>query len=90
MNDLRRYVTWFSRVTDELMGEETLRGVEADDLRELLHTDPLDPLYDCYPVTADERDWVQQHIQHRIRLDRYDYFIEAEAVTAHATSSSAA
>lgn len=83
-----RKLVWFRKDNDELVGRADLRGIPLRDLRTLFNSPPDDPnLYLCYEVGAVQKEAIQCHVEHRIRLDRYAYFVEAEAARSGARVS---
>ena len=83
---IRRYITWFDPHTERLVGEADLKGCPLSKLQELFGESADEPMYDCYPVTPDKLSALQPHIDHTIRLDRYEYFVEAEAAPVPETA----
>ena len=82
MYQISHMLRWFSRDTDELAGEEPLRGVTVEKLRRLFPNDDDPQRYLSYELTADQLDAVQRYVEHRIDLSRYAYVVEADAVTS--------
>lgn len=81
-----RKLYWFRRDTDEMVGSEPLRGVNLRDLRRIFDNPADDPkLHLSYEVTDRQRDFLQRHVAHHIRTDRYAYFVESETPAAVAT-----
>lgn len=79
-DQIERVLEWYQKDPGEaLVGEELLAGVDAGMLRELLDADPdADPdVLDTYEVEPHEVEALQPHVEHRIDLDAYDYFVAA-------------
>ncbi len=77
--DVERVLEWYEKDPGEaLVGDEPLRGISLDGLRDLFGPDPEDPaMYDVYEVEPREVERLQQAVDHRIDLDAYDYFVAA-------------
>ena len=71
---------WFDRKSDEMVGSAPLRGIDLATLRQLFDRPKADPMYDCYPVTARQTPRLQPGVDAPIQPDRYDYFVEADAI----------
>ncbi|MHB1155642.1 MAG: DUF7683 domain-containing protein [Phycisphaerales bacterium] len=71
---------WFDRKSDEMAGSAPLRGIHLATLQQLFGRSKADPMYDCYPVTARQTPRLQSCVDAPIQLDRYDYFVEADAI----------
>jgi hypothetical protein len=72
-----RTLTYFSKETDELVGELPLVGIDLAALQRIFHVEPDDPMYESYIVSPEHVPAIQPHVSETIDLDRYDYFIEA-------------
>lgn len=75
-----RVVRWFDRTTDELVGSAPIHGIELGDLQRMFGVGPDDPMYDCYAVTPVQASQLQAYVDAPMLLDRYDYFVEADAL----------
>jgi hypothetical protein len=63
-----------------LVGEAELRGVSLQDLQRLFNVGPDDPMWDCYRVCCEHVPGLLSYLDVTIELERYSYFVEAEAV----------
>jgi hypothetical protein len=63
---------------DELVGEWPIRGLTRQGLNELFGA--ADEMYDCYPVREEQAPALERATGIALDLDRYDYFVEADAV----------
>ena len=77
---VHRVLRWFDRVSDELVGSAPILGVKLVDLQRMFGVEPDNPMYDCYPVTPTQASQIQACVDAPILLDKYDYFVEADAV----------
>jgi hypothetical protein len=55
-----------------------IRGLELGDLQRLFGVH--DEMYDCHPVREEQVDALERATGATLDLDRYDYFVEADAV----------
>lgn len=78
-NDVERVLEWYEKDPGEaLVGEEPLRGIGLDDLRDLFQPDDDDPeMLDVYEVEPGEVERLQRAVTHLIDLEAYDYFVAA-------------
>ena len=83
---VRRYITWFDPQAERLVGEADLQNFPLSELQQLFGEPADQPMYDCYPITPEKLPALQPHVEHTIRLDRYDYFVEAEAASVPETA----
>lgn len=74
---INRTLTYFSKETDELVGEVPLAGIDLAGLQRIFHVEPDDPMYECYVVGPAHVLAIQPHVSETIDLDQYDYFVEA-------------
>ena len=77
--DVERVLEWYEKDPGEaLVGDEPLRGIGLDELRDLFSPDSEDPtMYATYEVEPKEVERLQRAVDHRIDLDAYDYFVAA-------------
>ena len=78
MAQVVRVLRAFRWDNDELAGEWPIRGLELPDLRELF--DASDEMYASYPVRREHVPTLERATGHAIDLDRYAYFVDADAV----------
>jgi hypothetical protein len=69
---------WFEKTSEWLVGEEPLRRVAPEELRQLLELAADDPIYNVYPVGEREAAWLQPRIVHVFDRDAYVYVVEAQ------------
>jgi hypothetical protein len=79
MYPVNRWLRWFAKSGDELIGEVPLDSLSLDALRALFGAPAHDPMYDSFPVRTEHIAILQSKVNHPIDLERYDYFVEADA-----------
>lgn len=77
---VRRVLRWFNRSTEELAGSAPIHGPSLMELQRMFRVEPDDPMYDCYPLESAQASQLQAYVDAPIRLNDYDYFVEADAV----------
>lgn len=77
--NVHRILRWFNREDDELVGSAPLHGINLTDLRRLFDVKDDDPMVDCYRVNAAHASQLQAYVDVPLLIDRYDYFVEADA-----------
>jgi hypothetical protein len=90
---VNRTLTEFSNTTDELVAEHELIGFELSKFKQQFNSkfkgafeagsENYDPLmYGCYPVTAEDVEFIRGYLAEPIAFDfvKYSYFVEATAV----------
>jgi hypothetical protein len=45
------------------------------ELQALFGESSNNPMYDCYPIGADQVGYLQSKLEHAIALDQYDYYL---------------
>lgn len=76
---VRRVLRWFDRESDELVGSAPLRGIGLPTLQQMFDVPSDNPMYDCFPVTPSQASQLQAYVDVPIELNRFDYFVEADA-----------
>ena len=66
---------------DFLAGEYPLNGIDLAALQALFDVPSEDPMYDCWEVGPEHAKVLQRHVEGRIDLDRYDYFVECSDIS---------
>ena len=81
---LIRVLRWFDPTTNELVDEAVLPAVTAEDLHRRFDTlDDVDAVL-CYPVTPKQAAFVGERSGVELDLERYNYFVEVDAVSVAA------
>ena len=75
-----RWLRWFDTRSEQLAGEKQLEGITLEDLQILFSVSADNPMYDCWRVEAVHVRRLEAAIGDRIDLDRFEYFVEADAV----------
>ncbi len=73
---LKYVLFWFSAKGDELVGEESLPNVTAEQVAEWFFLPDGDSLMDAYIVRASQRLYLSKLAKHKINLNKFDYFVE--------------
>lgn len=81
MPEVHRVILWFEKDPgDRFVGESEIQGAPLTDLQRLFGASATDPMYDCWPVGAEQVAGLTPYLAAPIKLDRYDYFGEADAI----------
>ena len=84
---LIRALRWFDSTTNELVDEAVLPAVTAKDLHKRSDTlDDVDAVL-CYAVTPKQAAFVAERSGVQLDLERYDYFVEVDAVSVAAETA---
>lgn len=79
-------VTWFLRSyrkqDDCLVEEYPLKAVNVATLQRLFDQTPDNPMYDAYAVSEAQAEHLRPYVDHPLRLQSYDYFVECAAEEA--------
>ena len=73
---MRYALSWFAVEGDEVVGEEPLPDVTAEQVAEWFYLPEGDSLMDSYIVRASQRQHLSKLTKHKIDLNRFDYFLE--------------
>jgi hypothetical protein len=77
-----RWLRWFDTRADRLVGQKRLEGITLEELQALFSVDAKNPMYDCWKVEAAHVRRLEAAIGDRIDLDRFEYFVEADAMAS--------
>ena len=79
---VERWIRWFKKDGEELVGETKLVGLTIEQLKQILTPDPEDPLmYYCYPIqTRKQVEFLVPWVKVQLDLETYEYFLECNAV----------
>lgn len=84
--EIQRLVRWFEKEPGEaLVGEAELQGITLPELQALFGVPPTDPMYDCWPVRQEHVSRLSPYLSVSIKLDLFDYFVEADGIEIAAT-----
>ena len=73
-----RWLRWFEAHGDRLVGEKQLKKITLEELQTMFSVN-ADPMFDCFRVQAPQVARLELAIGDRIALDRFEYFVEADA-----------
>ena len=78
---VERWLRWFKRDGEELVGETQLVGVTLTQLKEAFTPFPDDPfMYDCYRLeTVEQVKLLSSWLKRELNLEAYEYFVECQA-----------
>ncbi len=78
LQSVERWLRWFKRDGEEMVGETQLRGVSLSQLKQVFVPCLDDPLmYYCYPVeTAEQIKLLSSWLDGEVNLEAYEYFVE--------------
>lgn len=76
---VRRYLHWYDKISESAVGDEDLKGIDLQSLQQLFGVPAHDSMYDCWEVKKEHLSRLQKCVSHSICLEKYDYFIEAQA-----------
>jgi hypothetical protein len=62
------------------VGEYELKGLNRAVLQHLFGESPNNPMYDCYPVSDLQAEYLQHLVNVSIDMQLYDYFVECDAI----------
>ena len=80
---VRRYVTEFSRETEEIIAEYELHSFDLRHFqREFCETNIDNPMFDCYPIEKGNVKFLKKYLAKEPKWDFIDksYFVEAHAI----------
>ena len=77
---LQRVLRGYARHGDSLAVELPVNQAEVNVLQRALGLPEDDPMYDCYPVGADQLRALQPYINDWADLEGYDFFLECDEV----------
>ena len=78
MQNVRRYISYFSKVDEAHAGDLTLPEIELSAIQVLFKEKKENPMYDCYPITENEAGFFRNLAEISFDFEKYDYFLEAE------------
>jgi len=75
-----RWLRWFDTRGEQLVGEKQLEDITLEELQSLFSVNAENPMYDCWRVEVAHVPRLETAINDRIDLDRFECFVEADAV----------
>lgn len=76
---LERVIEYFSRATDELVGECVLPQVELATLQRVWGAPPIEPMVECFAIEEGQAPFFRQLVGIAFDFSRYGYFLAAYA-----------
>lgn len=81
MISLKRYIAWYEKDGDKLVGQINLPATFLlEDIQKLFSVPKDNPMYDCWDVNEDHVSEIQNHIDITFEFDKYEYFIECSVL----------
>jgi hypothetical protein len=74
-----RWLRWFERRSDHLVGEAEIRGITLEELQAMFSIGADSPMYDCFRVEAPQLHRLERAVNVKIDLEQFEYFVEADA-----------
>lgn len=84
---IRRIITVFSNADESLVGEHELEGIELSQLQKQWSEPETEPMFNCFPVEEDQREFIEELIECELDFDVYSYFAEAVCIDIAAAKS---
>ena len=81
MAEILRLIRVVDRESGRLAGEIPLPPVDLAPLRTLFDQAPDNPMYDCFEIQETHRAYFEILVGRSLDLQRYEYFLECEAVS---------
>jgi hypothetical protein len=80
VSEVVRILRWFEKDSGNgLVGEAIMAHARLQELQVLFDVPPPNPMYDCWLVGPAQSDAVSRMAGVTIDLERFDYFVEADA-----------
>lgn len=76
---VERFLRAYEKEGDNLVGEHRLEGISIIELQSMFGEPSDSPMYECYPVTTNQLERLQNVIKAPLDLQAYDYFVECDA-----------
>ena len=80
MAEVRRMVYWFDKASDSFVGKAELHDITLLELQRMFNVPADNPMYDCWPIYAEHLGALMPHLAVPVDVDRYAYFVEADAI----------
>jgi len=84
---VRRIVTVFSNADESLVGVHELEGVVLSQLQKQWSEPKTEPMFACFPVEEDQREFIEELIGCELNFEMYSYFAEAVCIDSTAAKS---
>lgn len=73
--DISRTVEWTKKEEESILGEEELSDVSLKELQKALNLSEDHPVVGSFPLTSKNKDFFQQHMNHKMEFSKYNYFL---------------
>lgn len=77
---IRRHISWYEKKGDDFIDDEDMVNINLNALQKLFNVGNENPMYDCWEIKEKHVKALQKHINHKINIEKYDYFVEATAL----------
>jgi len=74
---IKRIITCFDNKTEELTKEIDISTIPLQKLQEIFDIERKNPMYDCYQITIDKKDFFEMHLNESFDLINNSYYVEA-------------
>lgn len=77
---VKRVVRGYEKDGDRLLNEFLLKDADLSELQDLFNEPHQNLMVDSYPISNVHSDYFQQHLKVVLDFNRFDYFLECDAV----------
>lgn len=78
---VQRFLRWFEKEGENLVGETLLNDVNIQELQTLFNLESNNPMYDCYLLENQQQfDYLQNKLNISLNNELYDYYLETDAL----------
>ncbi len=74
---IKRIITCFDNKTEELTKEIDISTIPLQKLQEIFDVERKNPMYDCYQITIDKKDFFEMQLKESFDLINNSYYVEA-------------
>ncbi len=77
---VQRFLRWFEKDGDNLVGEKLLPSLKINELQEIFKIDSDNLMYDCYLLETEAQfAYFRSKLDLLFKNDLYDYYLEVDA-----------
>ncbi|MGX5173221.1 DUF7683 domain-containing protein [Aliikangiella sp. IMCC44653] len=80
MQVTKRHIRYFDSKTCEYLGQFPLSTVSEGYLRQIFGLEPDNPMLFSYRVTSKQQAFIERVCARKLKLDKYQYFIECDFI----------
>ena len=84
---VQRIVTVFSNADESLVEVHQLEGVVLSQLQKQWSEPEIEPMFACFPIEEDQREFIEELIECELNFEVYSYFAEAVCIDSAAAKS---